>query len=82
MATFDVTDDREFRLMARDLPRFTGPPPGSDYRLDRRPRDDSHLSRRFTNLTTGSEVFLGGDDGMNSPSSTVHLTSIRVSAHG
>ena len=68
MATFDATGDREFRLMARDLPRYS----------DAEHPTDSHLSRRFTNLDTGNEVFLGGNGGMNSTSSTVNLTKIRV----
>lgn len=72
MATFDATGDREFRLMARGLPRYS----------DAEHPTDSRLSRRFTNLDTGFEVFVGGEDGMNSLSSTVNLTRIRVSAHG
>jgi hypothetical protein len=79
MVTFDTTPDREFRLMARDLPRWTflGVGAGSD-----RETRDSHLPRRFTNLDTGFEVFLGGDEGMNSVESTVNMTKIRVSGHG
>lgn len=72
MATFDATGDKEFRLMARDLPRY------SDDEHD----SDSRIARRFTNLDTGFEVFLGGLTGMNSPEGTVNLTKIRVSSHG
>jgi len=72
MATFDTTGDREFRLMARDLPRYS----------DEEHPTDSRISRRFTNLDTGFEVFLGGENGVNSPSGTVNWTKIRVSAHG
>ncbi|MDA8359046.1 MAG: hypothetical protein M0Z95_22720 [Actinomycetota bacterium] len=73
-ATFDVTGDREFRLLARDLPRWSNedqPGRGSD----------AGISRRFTNLDTGSEVFVGGGDGVNSPGSSVILTRIRVTGH-
>jgi len=44
-AIFTSVPDRTFRLMARDLPRGNG---------------DS-VERRFTNLDTGSEVFLASD---------------------
>ncbi len=72
MATFDSTGDREFRLMARDLPRYS----------DDEHSTDARIARRFTNLDTGFEVFVGGENSMNSDVATVNLTSIRVSAHG
>jgi hypothetical protein len=67
MAAFESTGDREFRLMARDLPLHSD---DDEYATDAR------RSRRFTNLDTGFEVFLGGEDGQTSP------TRIRVVSHG
>lgn len=72
MATFDTTGDKEFRLMARDLPRYS----------DDEHESDSRIARRFTNLDTGFEVFVGGLTGLNSPEGAVNLTKIRVSSHG
>ena len=66
MATFEPTGDREFRLMARDMPRYTS----SEHPTD------SRVARRFTNLDTGFEVFVGGEDGQT------NLTKIRVVSHG
>jgi len=66
-ATFDATGDREFTLMARDMPR------------SKRLPGDARIPRRFTNLSTGFEIFIGGTNGMNTESATVNMTSCRVS---
>lgn len=47
-ARFDHASDRVSRLMARDMPRWG--------------ERDAHLHRRFTNLDSGTEVFVGGND--------------------
>lgn len=63
-AEFTHMEGRKFRLMARDMARYG--------------RRNRHLSRRFTNLDTGTEVFVGGDD---APRGEPPFTSIRISKH-
>jgi len=51
IVTMDVTEDREFRMLARDMPQDP----------------DSDVGRRFTNLDTGFEVFFGPARWGNTP---------------
>ena len=62
---FTHIEGKTYRLMARDMARYG--------------RRNRHLSRRFTNLDSGTEVFIGGDD---APRGEPPFTSIRVSKHG
>ena len=48
MVRFENIPDREFHIMARGIPQWHS--------------GDRGRSRRFTNLDTGSEVFIGGSD--------------------
>lgn len=61
---FAHIEGKTYRLMARDMARYG--------------RRNRHLSRRFTNLDSGTEVFIGGDD---APRGEPPFTSIRISKH-
>ena len=62
-ATFAHYPEKSFRVMARDGARWGADP------------DNVKMARRFTNLDTGMEVFVGGDDG-------AHILTATVTKHG